>query len=360
MIRTVENGKLRNKSILSGVYRYYTLLFLLLLMLCSCERRELTYYEVSEITVIADWDDSGLNENERQYGATVIFYPRDGGDPKIFKMGDRSGEVVRLPMGVYDAVIFNRSFNDFGNISFRGTDAYRTLEAYARKVETREEDGSRTETRTIISSPDELAAGTLEGFTVTEDMLGNYSQTTYGRATPSRAAKDAPDTNVFTIGLRPKKLTHEVVAVLHVEGLNNIRSATCRLEGVSESVFLATREVSSHTVTQEFNPSTSEFIPGSPFNGTLTGRFEVFGFRNSGDHHLHLDALLVDGDTRYTDDYDGVEVEEKDNGGGEIYLQVEVTTEKIPDVKPDGGSGSGFDVDVDGWGDEVGTDIPIQ
>ena len=360
MIQTVENRKLKHESNLYDVYRWGILFFLLLLMLCSCERRELTYYEVSEITVIADWDDSGLNENEQQYGATIIFYPRDGGESKIFKMGDRSGEVVRLPMGVYDAVIFNRSFNDFGNISFRGTDAYRTLEAYARKVETREEDGSRTENRTIVSSPDELAAGTLEGFTVTEDMLGNYSQTTYGRATPSRTTEDTPDKDVFTVRLYPKKLTREVLAVLHVEGLNNIRSSTCRLEGVSESVFLVTGEVSAHTVTQEFNPSTSEFIPGSPFNGTLTGRFEVFGLRTSGEHHLHLDALLVDGETRYTADYERVEVEEKDNGGGEIYLQVEVTTEKIPDVKPDGGSGSGFDVDVDGWGDEVGTDIPIR
>lgn len=360
MIRTVENEKLQNKGVLYGVYGWYMLFFLLLLALCSCERRELTYYEVSEITVMADWNDSSLNEEEQQYGATAIFYPRDGSEVKIFRMGDRSGEVVRLPIGVYDVVIFNRSFNDFGNISFRGANAYRTLEAYARKVETRKDDTSRTETRVIVSSPDELAVGTLEGFTVTEDMLGNYSQTTYGRATPSRTAEATSDKETFIVRLQPKKLTREVVAVLHVEGLNNIRSATCRLEGVAESVFLATGEVSPHTVIQEFTPSTSGFVPGSPFNGTLTGTFEVFGFWASGNHHLHLDALLVDGRTRYTDDYSQVEVEEKDNGGGEIFLQVEVTTEKIPDVKPEGGSGSGFDVDVDGWGDEVGTDIPIQ
>lgn len=67
-------------------------------------------------------------------------------------MGDRSGDAVRLPMGVYDIIVFNRSFNDFSNIAFRGN-SYETLEAYARKVETRVDKKTRVETRTIISSP---------------------------------------------------------------------------------------------------------------------------------------------------------------------------------------------------------------
>lgn len=360
MSEAIENGKLEIESVLCRMHEWCALLFFLMLTLSSCERRELTYYEVSEIAVTADWSNSGLNEDEQQHGATTIFYPRDGGEPKIFRMGDRSGEVVRLPMGVYDVVIFNRSFDDFGNISFRGTDSYHTLEACARKMETRRDNISRTETRTIVSSPDELAAGTLEGFTVTEDMLGNYSQTTYGRATPSRAAENAPDENTYTIRLRPKKLTREVVAVLHIEGLNNIRVATCRLDGVAESVFLASGEVAAHTVTQEFTPSDMAYAPGSPFDGTLKGTFEVFGLRASGNHHLHLDALLVDGKTVYTDDYDRVKVEEKENGEGTVSLHVNVTTEKIPDVKPEGGSGSGFEVDVDGWGEDIGVDIPIN
>ena len=132
------------------------------ILLVSCERRDLTYYEVSEITLTADWNDSGLDDKEQKYGATAVFYPRNGGEPKIFMMGDRSGDAVRLPMGVYDIIVFNRSFNDFSNIAFRGN-SYETLEAYARKVETRVDKKTRVETRTIISSPDELAAATLKG-----------------------------------------------------------------------------------------------------------------------------------------------------------------------------------------------------
>ena len=137
-------------------------------------------------------DQSGLAAEEENYGSTILFYPRDGGAPHIFQMGERTGETVRLPMGTYDAIIFNRSFNDFSNIAFRG-DSYETLEAYARKVETRVDEVTRVETRTIISSPDELAVATLEGFIVTEDMLGNYSQTTYGRTAASRTVEEETD-----------------------------------------------------------------------------------------------------------------------------------------------------------------------
>lgn len=320
----------------------------------SCDRRELTYYEVSEISLSIDWSQSGLDVKEGSYGATAVFYPRGGGEPKTFLLGDRSGDMVRLPEGLYDVLVFNRSFNDFGNIAFRGHDGYHTLEAYARKIETRQE-GT---TRTIVSPPDELAVATLEGFSVTEDMLGNYSHTYYGR-TAKAAVGGSVEDSPFSIRLSPRKLTREVVAVLHVEGLNNIRSVVCRIDGVAESVFLATGEASANTVTQEFAPSDPQFTPGSPFNGTVTGRFEVFGFSDA-EHNLHIDALLVDGKTHFTGDYEGVKVTEQDNGEGVLVLRVEVNTGKVPDVKPEGGSGSGFDVDVDGWGDDINTEIPIQ
>lgn len=218
---------------------------------------------------------------------------------------------------------------------------------------------TRVETRTIISSPDELAAATLEGFTVTEDMLGNYSQTTYGRTAPSRSSEETPD-GLYHLHFVPKKLTREVSAVLHIEGLNNIRSATCRLGGVAESIFLATGKTSANTVTQEFTPSNPEFSPGSPFNGTLSCEFEIFGLNVIDNNNLHLDALLVDGKTEFEGDCTNVKITENDDGTGSVTLILEASTEKVPDVKPEGGAGSGFDVDVDGWGNEINTDIPIN
>lgn len=50
---------------------------------------------------------------------------------------------------------------------FRGNDGYHTLEAYASRIESRVEE--------LTDSPEILSADCIEGFEVTEDMLGNYS-----------------------------------------------------------------------------------------------------------------------------------------------------------------------------------------
>lgn len=334
---------------------YFTLFICALVTFSGCDRRELTYYESAEITLTVDWSQSGLDDEEgAAHGATAVFYPTDGGEPKIFLMGNYSQEAVRLPEGVYDVIVFNRSFTDFSNIAFRGNDGYETLEAYNKKIETRTD--GETDTRTITGSPEKLASATMEDFTVTEDMLGNYSQTTSGKSAYSVESGD----DRCTLHLVPEKRTSEVIAVIRVEGLNNVRSAICRLDGISESIFLATGKASGQSVAQEFPLSHPVFDEGSPFNGTLTGTFNVFGIDFTQSHRLHLEAQLVDGKTVFEGDYDNVRVTEKDNGEGVITIYVEATTDKIPDVKPEGGSNSGFDVDVDGWGDEVDTDIPIE
>ena len=41
---------------------------LLLLVFCSCERRDITYYMESEISVTADWSRAGLEEEEKEDG----------------------------------------------------------------------------------------------------------------------------------------------------------------------------------------------------------------------------------------------------------------------------------------------------
>ena len=161
------------------------------------------------------------------------------------------------------------------------------------------------------------------------------------------------------IHLAPQKMTRKIIATFHIKGLNNIRSLTCRLDGVSESVFLATGKPSANTVIQEFVPSTYQFTPESPADGTISGTFEIFGLHTGSEHRIYIDALLTDGKTHFTESYDNVEVTETDDGQGTTTLRIEVNTGKIPDVEPETGSGSSFDVDVNGWENDINTDIPV-
>lgn len=107
------------------------ILLCLLLFLAGCERRELTYYDAAEITLTADWSQSGMdNKDEAARGATAIFYPTNGGEPKIFLMGDYSREAIRLPEGVLQCHSFQPFLYRFQQYRFPGKRRIRNIGGY--------------------------------------------------------------------------------------------------------------------------------------------------------------------------------------------------------------------------------------
>ncbi|KKB45879.1 hypothetical protein HMPREF1212_05035 [Parabacteroides sp. HGS0025] len=311
-----------------------TALFLLLSV--SCERRELTYFLESEITVEADWSHSGLSETG--YGATALFYPAEGGAPLKALMGNRERTTVRLPEGRYRVLIFNRSYDDFSYVGFAG-DSFYNFRALAKKVEA----------RVVVDTPEEVAAAAVEEFEVTEDMLGNYDK--------NRSGSD-PDSSRYTIRFEPAKVTKQIKVEIRVPGLNNLRSAVGRIENICESVCLSTGKGSEEKVTQQFVFDKMEFDPGSPFDGMISGSFNVFGFDRKLAHRLTIQTLLVDGKTRTEETFD-TDPEYILQEDGSVLIRIRLTAKKLPDVKPEGVPDSGFDVDVDEWGDPEEVELPL-
>ena len=328
---------------------FFVLLWAPLLLLTACDRRKLTYYTESEISVSVDWSGADL-EADKDYGATLLLYPQDGGTVRTVLMGERGHTTVRLAPGRYDALVFNRSFDDFGVVAFRGRESLETLEAYALKMEARTE--TRAETRVIVSSPEKLAVGTALNFEVTEDMLGNYAPAT-SRTTACPAEK-------CQLTLTPLPLTRVVKVELNIKGLNNVREARCTLQGIPLSRYLYGGRTGSETGGQKFTVTNPTFTPGSQTEGMLTGTINTFGLEEDVPHEVQLEALLIDGKTVVTQTLTDVTIREDTDNSGSVVLYLEANTpEPLPDVKPEGGSDSGFDAEVDGWGDEVNTDIPI-
>lgn len=357
-----------------------SVLLLFCLSLVSCDRRELTYYMESEIGVSADWGNSELSDEEAVHGATTMFFSAaDGYHHKNLLMSMREYEEVRLPVGGYHAVIFNRSTTGFGSVTFLG-DTYETLQACARQVETRTDPETRTVTRVIVSTPEDLAVDVEEGYIVTETMLGNYSTEEYqnGKWKRDAAAKgtksrgygstdtgsgntraEETDPERYLIRLAPRKLTQQVRVKAIVEGVSNVRSAIGLLEGVSEGVFLSTGKPTPGTVTQQFTMDNIEYDKGSPFNGTLSGEFNIFGFDRSMPHKLTLKILLVDGKTLVEQTFDVI-ARDVTGEDGTLTLYIEITSERLPDVKPEGDPDSGFDAKVDEWGDPIDSEVPLH
>ena len=336
-----------------NIRTYFSLSVFLFLYLSfsACERRELTYSDEAEITVTADWSKAGLSDKEQEYGATTVFYPTDGSTPIVALMGDRTQKTMRLKKGRYDVVLFNRSFDDFGYLGFRGAESYRTLEAHVRNIEARSDPSSG---KVVTDNPDELAAGCLEGFEVTPGMLGNYSPATAKQS--SRSATGEKDGCLLRFV--PQKLTRQITVRIRIKGMNNIRNATCRLGGVAESVFLVSGKAAEKTVTHEFELGSPLYDSGSLTEGILSAVIGVFGFDEDIPHNLHLEALLVDGKTTFEENFSGVEVSRVEEGDGTVSIVIDTTCEQtVPYVKAEGSSG--FDANVDHWEDEGNSDIDI-
>lgn len=319
-----EELGMRNEEFSTWMLAPWLLLFcpLAALLLSGCERRELTYYPEEGQRVSVDWSLADLDE-ESHYGATLIFYPRDGGKPVTVLMGDRHQTTVNLPSGRhYDVLLFNRSFADFGAIAFRSEDAFHTLEAYARQVE------NRSDSRAIVHAPEKLAVDAVEDFEVGPEMH-----------------------------FAPRKLTQTIEVKIHVQGLKNIHEAVCTMNGLPVSVLLATGRVSAETASHTFELDGRSFNEGSSSDGTLTGRFNVFGFDAGVRHELEFTALLKDGKTEVQHKFPEVSITETEDSKGNIVLNVDaVAPDPIPDVDM---GGSGLDAEVGGWEDGENAEIEM-
>ena len=140
--------------------------------------------------------------------------------------------------------------------------------------------------------------------------------------------------------------------------MNNIRKATCTLDGIAESIFLASRQNSEKTVTQVLRLSNPIYDSGSVIEGTLSTTISVFGFDVEIPHNLHLKAKLVDGKTIFEESFNDLAIRRLDEEDGTMSVFIDMACEKtVPNVKTEGSSG--FDADVDKWNDEVNSDIDI-
>lgn len=334
-----------------------------LLVLTGCDRREITYYLESLLFIRADWQECRLSDEEERHGATTVVFANDATDARLVMMGTRDEEILRLPEGMYHAIIFNRSPDGFASIRFGG-DAFDSYTAYARQVETRIDPGTRASSRVILTSPEELAADVVTSFSITEGMLGNYNENSAMNRNPSRTATDGStraeesDPERYVLRFTPHKLTRKVNVEIYFEGIHNIRSVVGTVDGVSESILIATAQSSPTVAVQQFVPSEIVFEPGSPFNGTLSGSFNVFGFDLTMLHTLALDILLVDNKTRIQQTLQGMAHETPD-GNGELIITLRIPSpERLPDVKPEGDPDSGFDADVGDWGEPE--EVPLE
>ena len=99
--------------------------------------------------------------------------------------------------------------------------------------------------------------------------------------------------------------------------------------------------------------------------GTLTSEITCFGLPEghsgeSEDNILRLSLLLVDNKTRINRMFNvGSRIHQRTTNGSPLHLYLDLElSQQLPDVTPvQNDSSSGFDADVEDWGDEENQDV---
>lgn len=329
----------------------------LLLALVACNHKELClhYPHRAKIRINVDWSEF---PEEKPSGMTVMTYSEtDAIPPQTILSNTLDHVYVNLEEGNYHTLVFNQSVSEFGSFIFRDMDKWELAEVVAANVSSRWYEGRADEER-VVTEPEWLGIdsdGTVE---VTPEMAEISSE--HMGSAPKEEVEYVIATHV------PRNIIYTMHVEVHIPGgVYNLRSARAALGGLSEGVKFSTLRRDNDIVTQLLEEWTLTVDKENPVQGTLTTSFQCFGLPHSHqgipeENHFLLSMLLVDNKTQVDVPFEVGHLFERDEDSTTLTLYLELTLpEVLPDVKPEGGSGSGFDATVEDWGEEIEHEIQM-
>lgn len=337
------------------------LIMIITLAITSCIRQELDYnYSPNcNIRVAIDWSQSGLTT----HGATALFYPQDGGKPITAIMSDPNGEIVRLPKGIYNIIVFNQTMDEFSYLGFRGIESYATFEIFVKPATNK--GGNKAADESMIAHPDNLAVARQENFEVTQQMIA---------ATRNKAEE-------IIIGFTPRSIVSTMKISLFAKNVHMIKAAKGNITGMADSYCVSKGINNSSTASHSFSLTKITLDDSGELNGFISGEITTLGLpaqiskaSETPLNTLTVSFLLVDNKTIIEKTYHidnkisndeqtaGIKVEVGTSAGsvpGEEASEEDKPIE-IPEVKPGEGEsgGGGMDADVGNW-DEIEIIIPV-
>lgn len=334
----------------------------------SCEHKELCYYHphVAPVRVNVDWS---LFPMDEPTGMTAYAYPLHEDENDIYRFISHNINYITLELeaGFFHTLVFNQSESEYGTLEFSNLEDYNTAQVRVVQAQANWYSTKAPETK-VGSEPEWLAVGTAENVEVTEEMVRIAEEEFLAnRQEQMMRAIGRAINNVATV--TPISVIKQVEFRVYGEGLYNLRSVRASVDGMAEGCILSTGEVTEGKVSHTIDAWTIEEEEHDITRGDLVATLGTFGIPSGHtgkpeENKFSIHLMLVDNQT--TVDYDFnigdllTEFNELDGSNGELQKVVVRLRlpEKLPDVKPVGGVGGGFDMDFDDWGDEIVTVIP--
>ena len=367
--------------------RYGYFFLALMLVLTACTHKDFCYSHphVSHVRVNVDWSDF---DREQPTGMTVKVFPADGGMPYTNLVHTLDHTVFNLPEGNYHVMAFNQSPSEFGSVDFSNMDSFQEARVVAGAIPSRWYK-TRTVLERVVIDPEWLAMDANTDNRVTKEMVETTRNETLAQGTKRSLTEHLLTT------LTPQNVIYTVHVKMNIRGIHNLRSARAAMDGMAEGVKLSNRQPLPSKVTHLMESWKLTQDKENPIQGYITATFQCFGlpFGHQGkasENRLMMSLLLVDNKTQLHRMFqlgDLYRIDEKD---GHIKLYVELDwgdgldydpdnpeedpefpdkpndpddpdkpDDPLPEVKPEGGSGSGFDATVEDWGEEIEHDIQM-
>lgn len=334
----------------------------------SCEHKELCYYHphVAPVRVNVDWS---LFPMDEPTGMTAYAYPLHEDENDIYRFISHNINYITLELeaGFFHTLVFNQSESEYGTLEFSNLEDYNTAQVRVVQAQANWYSTKAPETK-VGSEPEWLAVGTAENIEVTEEMVRIAEEEFLAnRQEQMMRAIGRAINNVATV--TPISVIKQVEFRVYGEGLYNLRSVRASVDGMAEGCILSTGEVTEGKVSHTIDAWTIEEEEHDITRGDLVATLGTFGIPSGHtgkpeENKFSIHLMLVDNQT--TVDYDFnigdilTEFNELDGSNGELQKVVVRLRlpERLPDVKPVDGVEGGFNMNFDGWGDEIVTVIP--
>lgn len=349
--------------------------------------KDLCFYHphTAPVKVNVDWNQ--FRHLEKPTGMTSYVWA-DNSDQKIARFVSHNLNFITLDLleGYYHAFVFNQSESEYSTIEFHNLDDFYKAEARVIEVKSSWYSTKLPESK-VGAEPEWLAIDCVQNIEVSEEMVAK-AEAEYLATLPEAQRQQkynekntkAPTKTQNEVGpLVPTSIIKNVDIFIHLENLPYLRSALGALEDMAEGCYISTRTPTEKLVTHTIGSweviyHTTESGSVDMMKGALKATLSTFGLPagHSGkpeDNNLYIKLLLVDNETILEhdfpigdiladlNDYNGTQLDEN---GKPIWPEIHVYfPEPLPEVEPVGGGNGGFDVGVDGWGDDIVTILPL-
>lgn len=349
--------------------------------------KDLCFYHphTAPVKVNVDWNH--FRHLEKPTGMTSYVWA-DNSDQKIARFVSHNLNYITLDLleGYYHAFVFNQSESEYSTIEFHNLDDFYKAEARVIEVKSSWYSTKLPESK-VGAEPEWLAIDCVQNIEVSEEMVAK-AEAEYLATLPEAQRQQkynekntkAPTKTQNEVGpLVPTSIIKNVDIFIHLENLPYLRSALGALEDMAEGCYISTRTPTENLVTHTIGSweviyHTTESGSVDMMKGALKATLSTFGLPagHSGkpdDNNLYIKLLLVDNETILEhdfpigdiladlNDYNGTQLDEN---GKPIWPEIHLYfPEPLPEVEPVGGGNGGFDVGVDGWGDDIVTILPL-